>query len=712
MYVVSCWIEYSTYQINQTFYYETPIFLKRGVRVTVPFGRQNVVGFVHACQPIEEAHTTHQLKKVLEVLDEEPILTSELYDLGLWMAQTTISPVIACFQAMLPKKVKPKRNQEKILYVKYVRIKNFQPERLTEKQHDVYDYVLNNQSVVLADVKKQYGSSVLTLIKNNILEVYEDLKSNSIKLDGYETKKVFPLTPNQQSALDALSNTEKTISLLYGVTGSGKTEIYLHYAQNVIDAGKQVLFLVPEISLTPQMIAHVKSRFNEKIAIFHSALSHQEKFEEYQKVLQNKVSIVVGTRSSVFLPFQNLGLVIMDEEHDLSYKQEHVPFYHARDVVIKRAITFQAKVVLGSATPSLESFARAKKGSYQLVTLKERINQQMPSITLVDMSRQLKRAIVSNVLYEKIAERLSTKQQVIILLNRRGFATRVTCQNCGRSIQCDHCDVLMHYHKDQNILKCHMCSAIKEMPHTCPYCNQVTMFTQSGFGTQTLQEVLKKNFPSARILRMDADTTTKKNAHQTMLKAFGDKEYDILVGTQMIAKGLDFPNVTLVGIVNADAPFNRPDYRAQELVFDLLTQAAGRSGRSHLKGEVIIQAQSLQHYVMDAVVSQQYELFYKNEMQYRQLGFYPPYSHLIVIVLKHPQMALLQKEVSRLHTQLSGEFEVLGPSELYKVANYYRYRFILKGTSLAVMNAVITQAIDQLHLKVSVSVNVSPMTIE
>ena len=467
------------------------------------------------------------------------------------------------------------------------------------------------------------------------------------------------------------------------MTGSGKTEVFLRICQKVLLEGKQVLVLVPEISLTTMMVKRFKERFNS-IAIYTSALSSQEKYEQYCLVKENKVKIVVGTRSAVFMPFTNLGLIVMDEEHDNSYKQDNTPRYNTKDIAIQRVKYHNCKLLLASATPTLESYARAIKNVYQLVSLTERINKTMPIAHLVDMSKQIRQGdyIISKPLKQAIGQRLANNQQVILLLNRRGYNPIVKCSNCSEVVRCPHCDIALSYHKDENRLVCHVCGYSTLFDISCKKCGS-KMWTNYGVGTQRLSEEISKLYPDSKIGRMDTDTTRNKNSHQQILTDFENHKYDIMVGTQMIAKGLDFPNVTLVGIFNADGPLARNDYRSVETTFDLIVQASGRSGRSDKQGEVFIQAYDVNHYGIRLAVKQDYIAFFNNEMSYRHALKYPPYSYLVAICFLSEDESLANENCNNCFDYFDNNecFIVLGPSCLNKLRDQFRYRIVLKATN-------------------------------
>lgn len=500
------------------------------------------------------------------------------------------------------------------------------------------------------------------------------------------------LTADQDKAFQAvhqaLQNREPKTFLIEGVTGSGKTEVYLQLIEEAHRQKRGAIFLVPEISLTPQMVEQVHGRFGQGVAVLHSGLTPTERFDEWRRISSGEATIVVGARSSVFAPIKDLGLIIIDEEHETTYKQGDNPRYHARDVALWRSHYHGAPLVLGSATPSLESRARAQVGRYELLKMPERINQQpLPPVELVDMT-QVSLADTADEfspqLKTKIQERLDKKQQIVLLLNRRGYSSYVLCRECGDVNLCPHCDIALTYHKVGNVLRCHYCNFKAHMPSRCKACGS-SHLCKFGLGTQQVAETLKKLYPQARTLRMDVDTTRRKGDHERILTAFGNHEADILLGTQMIAKGLDFSKVTLVGVINGDTSLNLPDFRSSEKTFQLLTQVAGRTGRGDLPGEVVIQTYNPDHYVMQLVKRHDYDQFFYYEMNNRHLGNYPPYYYLTLIGISSNNPAMAQEQAYQLKAQLvqaqkSQDVLIIGPSEaaVAKVNDYYHYQLLLK----------------------------------
>ncbi|MEQ6856675.1 primosomal protein N' [Lysinibacillus capsici] len=503
--------------------------------------------------------------------------------------------------------------------------------------------------------------------------------------------KALQLTGEQQVALQAITTAmDEQIAqtfLLHGVTGSGKTEVYLQAIQKVLEEGKEAIMLVPEISLTPQMTERFRSRFGEMVAVMHSGLSVGEKYDEWRKIQQGKVKVVVGARSAIFAPFTNIGLIILDEEHESTYKQEDSPRYHARDVAIWRSEFYKCPIILGSATPALESFARAKKGVYKLLSLKHRaLHQALPTVFIADMREELRqgnRSMFSQSLIEAIRLRLEKKEQMVLFLNRRGYSSFVLCRDCGTVVQCPNCDISLTYHRTTEKLKCHYCGYEEHVPQICPEC-QSDHIRYFGTGTQKVEEELYKLFPEARVLRMDVDTTKHKGAHEEILETFGAGQADILLGTQMIAKGLDFPNITLVGVLSADTSLHLPDYRAAERTFQLLTQVSGRAGRHDKLGEVIIQTYTPEHYAIELAKTQEYEPFYEREMFLRRRSNYPPYYFVALIQLSHEDVMMAAEYAGRvadwLRGNLSNQVAIIGPTtaSIARLQNRYRYQCLIK----------------------------------
>lgn len=601
----------------------------------------------------------------------------------------------------------------------------------SKKQYELYAYLIDeNHHVVFLKQLEEMGfskSSIETLVRKGFIEKYD----TTVERDPFATR-VFEqdqkqqLTQEQQDAYDAILETinkgEQRIFLLHGVTGSGKTEVYLQTIENVLNQGKQAMMLVPEIALTPQMVLRFKRRFGDEVAVLHSGLSKGERYDEWQKIRDGKASVSVGARSSVFAPFKDLGMIIIDEEHESSYKQEDYPRYHARDIAQWRSQYHHCPLVLGSATPSLETYARATKGVYELLSLPHRVNQQaLPDVNIVDMRAELasgNRSMFSEDLRSAIQERLDKKEQVVLFLNRRGYASFMLCRDCGHVPQCPNCDISLTYHKSTDQLKCHYCGHQEVPPNKCPNCESEHI-RQVGTGTQRVEELLQENFQEAKIIRMDVDTTSRKGAHEQLLDDFGSGKGDILLGTQMIAKGLDFPNITLVGVLNADTMLNLPDFRASERTYQLLTQVSGRAGRHEKEGQVIIQTYNPDHYAIKDVQDNDYYSFFEKEMNYRKLGKYPPYFFLINFTIAHNNMKKVMEASKHIHKillqHLSDKALVLGPSPavLSRINNEYRFQILIKYKSEPSLHEALKYLDDFYHDqylkdKLSLKIDINP----
>ncbi|MBF2602616.1 primosomal protein N' [Listeria welshimeri] len=546
--------------------------------------------------------------------------------------------------------------------------------------------------ILVSELKKRAGTTDTTIKKLadlNILTIQEKIISRDpYQNHQFEKSESLQLLPDQLTACEKITAaTEQETFLIHGVTGSGKTEIYLQTIEAKLKEGKEAIVLVPEISLTPQMVERFKSRFGSEVAVLHSALSSGEKYDEWRKIERKEARVVVGARSAVFAPLENLGIIIIDEEHEASYKQEDNPRYHARDVAIWRANKYQCPVVLGSATPSLESFARAKKGVYTLIELPSRVNDRaMPEVSVVDMREELRkenRTEFSTELLEKIKDRIAKKEQTVLMLNRRGYSSFVMCRDCGYVVECPNCDISLTYHQSSNQMKCHYCGHEERVPQKCPSCEgeHIRYF---GTGTQKVEESLTKLIPEARVIRMDVDTTRTKGAHEKLLKSFRNHEADILLGTQMIAKGLDFPDITLVGVLNADTMLHLPDFRASERTFQLLTQVSGRAGRHERTGEVVVQSYNPEHYSIEFAKKHDFIGFYNHEMQLRKMGSYPPFYYLTMINVSDENemkaIRTIQEMAQFLRGNLGPDAVVLGPvpSTITRIKNKYRYQCIIK----------------------------------
>lgn len=684
MYKVECWIENAVHSLDHLFTYGSSVPIERGIRCYVPFGKSRRMAFVDHSEEYDGTLESlsqklgYPVKEIQQILDEEPLLNQELYDLALWLKEKTLSTTIACFQVMMTNKKRVKGKVKSVVLEQIIEVAD-ESFSLSVKQAQCLRYVQEHTPISYTELRKKYPSIVKTLLNKGVF-----IKKAQERLSFLQTEQeVQPLKVLNQEQTKAyqLIQRKEGVHLLYGQTGSGKTEVYLHLAKKAIEEGKQVLILVPEIGLTPQMVNRVSRVFGQDLGMYHSGLNEQERYEQYQLVKQGRLKVIVGTRSAIFLPFQKLGLIVLDEEHDSSYKQDVQPSYHCRDVAVERAGFHHCPLVLGSATPSLESYAKALKGVYQMVSLKTRFGQDMAKVHVVDMSQEIRQGkdyILSDELKQRLTEVLRKKEQAILLLNKRGYSRLLRCKSCQEVLTCPHCDLALSYHADCQKMKCHSCGYEMKVLRRCPHCGSEHGFSGYGFGTQRLCEEVQKEFPKSRILRMDFDNTQRKNAHRKILESFGDHKADILIGTQMVAKGLDFPNVTLVGVLNADDGLQRSDYRSGEHTFDLLMQAAGRSGRGEKKGTVIFQVYNPTHFAIRFAIEQDYESFFKQEMVYRHLAKYPPYTSFVSFTFEGRKEEKVREIAENFQQEIAKICFSLGVAALLKKQDLYRYRIVVK----------------------------------
>lgn len=684
-------IEYGVKALNKTFIYKIPEELKDkikvGMKVYVPFGKMEVFGFV--MEIVNSNDTEYDAKEIIRIDNEELVLSKELMDVGKYLSSITLCTLITAYQTMLPSSLKIKKQEhnydkfdeylvltDKLKAMEYI---CKYPRRMAQIK------AINNILEVGKLNKKEVSSEIVKALEENGIITIEKVSKYRINKGSDEIVKK-TLTEDQERVYKSVDFNKYDTYLLYGVTGSGKTEVYIKWIEKCISEGKTAIMLVPEISLTTQIAKRFYEAFGSDVAIFHSSLSEGEKYDEYLKILRGEVHVVVGTRSAIFVPFTNLGIIIIDEEDSSSYKQDNNPRYHVRDMAIYRGKYNNIPVVLGSATPTLESKARADKGVYKLLKLSNRVgNAKLPIIHVIDMEGEMKKRnlIFSEFLQNKIREKLIRKEQVILLLNRRGFSTFITCSNCGYTYKCPSCDITLTFHKSTNNLICHYCGYQKKKDEVCPECHEASL-NYYGLGTEKLEEKIKEMYPDARVVRMDQDTTRNKGSHEKIIGEFKEYKYDILLGTQMISKGLDFPKVTLVGVINADASLNIPDYRSSEVTYSLLSQVAGRAGRSEMPGEVIIQTFNPDNYVIECVKSNNYDKFYLQEMNFRKKLKYPPYYYLVgikVIGKVYEKTIEDARKVKKyLDDNLNKETIVLGPTtaSVFRFNNEYRMQIIIK----------------------------------
>ena len=746
-----------------------------GERCYVNFGSFKRMGIIVELKE-ETDIDLNKLKEIEDLIDIEPIITKELIELGMYLSKTSYYPLISYLLTMIPnvlkvnytKKVKlidkddfrlnlifsdkeyllyddldkndlslikesiksgqvelifDYKRKESIKYEKVVTLLSIPP-KLTDKRKEIVDYLIkNNNEALWLDIKEDTSSSLETIKRMEMKgivslsdkEVYRDIKT----IKPFKDKKV-TFTPEQNKVFNELKNNlnNDIVYLLHGITGSGKTEIYLSLIEEVIKNDKEAILLVPEISLTPMMVNRFKSRFKDKVAIFHSELSDNTRYDEWRKVLRGEVKIAVGARSAIFVPFKNLGIIIIDEEHENTYKQDTSPIYHARDVASWRAGYKGCMLLLGSATPSVDSYARAIKGVYKLVELKNRPNNfGLPETTVVDLNQEFKKGLkgnLSNTLIDAIKERLDKGEQSLLLLNRRGYSNYLMCRMCGTVERCPNCDVSLTYHDYDATLKCHYCGYEKRVVSKCAKCGS-DRIEKIGSGTEKLEDELSSLFPSARIIRMDTDTTRGKNGHEKILYDF---EYngDILLGTQMIAKGLDYPNVTLVGVINIDQSLKIPDFRSKEETFSLLTQVSGRCGRGEKKGNVIVQTYNKDYYAIKYGLSQDYIGFFNEEMKVRKIAKFTPFYFMVQIKIKSKDMKLAYQEAKivkekLLETYNNDELIILGPIQptIARLDSFYIFNVILKYKKVENLDIVLKNIYDEESKKdISISIDRFP----
>ena len=750
---------------------EDQVTIGSRVHVPFGRGNRLLQGFVVGFSDTFD-NTVTDLKAISEVLDFEPVLNAEQLELAEQMRHTVFSYKISILKSMIPnllnsqydkrltpteslsseerlalfgekesrlyssfteeeaKKVarlvqagkitvdylaKDKKNikTEKYYYIQAEKMAAADFSNRAKKRLELRDYLLEHpEEGRLSDLHHLFSRDVVKFfVDNQLITVLEREKKRSDAYFDVATTDFLDLNAEQAAVVEQVTSQiaqESNPFLLEGVTGSGKTEVYLHIIDKVLKLGKTAIVLVPEISLTPQMTNRFISRFGKQVAIMHSALSDGEKFDEWRKIKSGQARVVVGARSAIFVPIENIGAIIIDEEHEATYKQESNPRYHARDVALLRAKYHKAVLLMGSATPSIESRARASRGVYQFLQLTHRANPmaKIPKVEIVDFRDYVGQQEVSNFtpyLLEKIADRLEKNEQVVLMLNRRGYSSFIMCRDCGYVDECPNCDISLTLHMDTKTMNCHYCGFEKSIPHTGPNCHSRSI-RYYGTGTQKAYDELVEVFPQARILRMDVDTTRQKGAHQRILDKFGNHEADILLGTQMIAKGLDFPNVTLVGVLNADTSLNLPDFRSSERTFQLLTQVAGRAGRAEKEGEVLIQTYNPQHYAIQLAQKQDYEAFYAYEMGIRRQLAYPPYYFTVGLTLSHKdEQTVVRKSfelLQLLRQQLSDKIKILGPTPkpIARTHNLYHYQIIVKYRFEDNLENVLNQILDLTQL--------------
>ena len=719
-----------------------------GSRVQVPFGTQKfgerkIFGTVTA---LAEESAQIKLKPILKVIGAQSLVTPKVLKLARWIGEYYCCAPETALKSVLPEAIrKEKDGWKKQLFVRALNLSGDFP-KLPKRQQDVWNIVEERREILLSELLELAETTAATVRKledRGLVEITSEISER----DPYARETILPtqnivLNPAQSVALKKITgamdqplstfNSQPSTFLLHGVTGSGKTEIYLQALAHALEQGKGAIVLVPEISLTPQTVERFKARFSSGklqtlVAVLHSHLSAGERHDEWHKIRQGRARIVIGARSAIFAPVEPLGLIIVDEEHETSYKQEEAPRYHARDVAIMRGQMENAVVVLGSATPSLESFYNCHRGKFSLLELPERVDhQKMPHVRVVDMrqaaTKEKGTPLFSPQLKEAITQRLERGEQTILFLNRRGYSTSLQCPTCGYVCECPDCSISLTYHRQEQKLACHICGHVEKVPFVCPNekCkNPAIRF--SGTGTQRVEETLAKLFPKARIQRMDADTMKRKDDYRKVLGDFRAGKIDILVGTQMIAKGLHFPNVTLVGIIYADLALHQPDFRAGERTFQLLTQVAGRAGRGDVEGEVFVQAFAPFHPAIQYARRHDFNGFYEQEIEFRQQLKYPPVSRVALLTLKGRNEEKVKFSAEHLKRELEKtlkEFKDLilagpAPAPLLRAETFYRYQIMLRTRVMSALSRELARIIQSLALPedVTLAVDIDPVNL-
>ena len=689
-------------EVDKIFDYTCDFPVAAGTRVAVPFGKSAATGFVMRVKDTSD-YPAEKLKKIYRAEEDFPVLGAECLALAHAIAARYRVPMALVLRLFLPAEMRTGRVGE--TYRTFARlIADIPPAKNAPQQAACIAFLQENGGADAAVLRKMFGSAVNALVKKGAiaLEKRRILRDPYRGVEGESSART--LTPAQDAAVRRIEETDKTVTLLHGVTGSGKTEIYLTLIAKALARGQTAIFLVPEISLTPQMLSQLRARFGAAAAILHSGLSAGERFDEWHRLREGTARIAIGARSAIFAPVENVGVIVIDEEHDGSYLSESAPRYNTFDVALLRAQYNHCKLVLGSATPSVETYRRAKDGEFELITLPDRINARpLPDVHIVDMRREVKRgnpSPFSAALRERLETCLAEGQQAILFLNRRGFAQTVLCRDCGYVAKCEHCDVALTYHSEENCLKCHYCGARYKMLAACPECGSTHVY-YAGTGTQRVVGELKKLYPSARILRMDNDTTSGKEGHYRILKQFADREADILVGTQMVAKGHDFPLVTLVGILDADMSLHFPDYRSGERTFQLVTQVAGRSGRGTEKGDVVLQTYDPDNYILRFAAAYDYEGFYRHEIALRAAAMFPPFARIVRVMVTSEKDADALEALREVYGRLQRLYDAHTDDFLFfnrmhapikRIQGKFRYQVLMRITSDRLLECIYEEA--------------------
>jgi len=705
-----------------------------GSRVAVPFGSRTTQGYVVG---LADNSPHPHLKEIGDVVGKKPLLSDKILELARWMAKYYCCPVESAVKCALPEVVrKAKVSWKERQFAKIGQITPAEFAALlkkAKKQARVIEILRREEEMLVADLATRAETDAATvkkLAEKGFIIITDRVQERDpFGGEAFLPTEPLPLTAEQQKALDlcnaAIDHPDKPV-LIRGVTGSGKTEVYLQAIDHCLHQGKDAIVLVPEISLTPQTVERFRARFpKQQITVLHSHLSEGERHDQWHKIRDGESHIVIGARSAVFAPVQSLGLIVVDEEHENSYKQDETPRYNARDLAVVRGKLENAAVVLGSATPSLESFYNAQRGRYTLATLSQRVdNQKMPVIRIVDMRQEAIRAkglyVLSSRLRDAIQARLDKSEQVILFLNRRGYATHMCCPKCGYVATCSHCSVSLVYHRKDDKLSCHFCGHHETAPKVCPNpeCRDPAI-RYSGIGTEKVESAIQKVFPKARVQRMDSDVMTRKSLYREILGAFRVGKIDILVGTQMIAKGLHFPNVTLVGIIHADMALHLPDFRAGERTFQLLVQVAGRAGRGDVEGEVVVQSFTPYHPAIQHARQHDYLGFYEQEIEFREQLRYPPVNRMVCLTMRGRNDTKVKFYADTLARELKKHVarDVIigepGPAPLAKIQNYHRYQLILRADKLLRLTETLSKILPTLKPPedVTVHIDVDPLSL-
>lgn len=724
-------INSTTVALDKIFTYAVPNKLNEksliGSRVMVPFGRgdKKTEGFIFEIFYQEE--NIKGTKQLISMLDEFPLFTEDDVKIIKEMRNKYLCTYIEGIKTIIPSGISSGVSLKREFHL----YPGTFPEGKFNKEPYTRIYNILNETTKTFNknsLAKEYQcsiSSINTMIKHGFI-IQNQQVVHRYNLKEYEEYKPKELNLNQKEILSGILESNNKISLIHGVTGSGKTEIYMNIVTEMIKTNKDSIILVPEISLTPQMVERFKGRFGKNISVFHSRLSLGERYDEWMRIKDGQVKVAIGARSAIFLPFNNIGAIIIDEEHEGTYKSDSDPKYDTREIAEMKSILTGCRVILGSATPSLETYYKATKGDINLFTLNKRADSaKMPKFHIVDMRDELKnnnRSIFSRELYKSIEESLSRKEQIILFLNRRGFSTFVSCRSCGYVFKCENCDISLTYHSDSNMLTCHYCGKSHVLLKNCPKCNSKYV-KHFGVGTERIEEEIKRCFPSANTLRMDFDTTRKKDSYEKIYDSFKNGYGDILIGTQMIAKGLDFKNVTLVGIIASDLSLNLPDFRASERTFQLITQVSGRAGRGSKEGTVVVQSYNPENYCISHAVNNDYLGFYNDEIDIRKTMNYPPFSTLMVVNISSEDEGLLIKCIQNVGIILKNivencdKIDMLGPNPciLSKIKKQYRWQILFKGEInyefASFIRKTIYESTKDVYNSIRISLDINPSSL-